>query len=143
MTTFPANIARVPDALLMRSALMRLNRANVDIFRVQTQLATGRQVLNPSDDAVKAAAISLLDDRLEHAQQRLRNLDHASSALAVLDDALGEASELALEAKSIASSQSSLGASAEERANEANVIESLIETLYNVSNRKSIAGYAF
>ena len=143
MTTFPANIARVPDAMLMRSALMRLNRANVDIFRVQTQLATGRQVLNPSDDAVKAAAISLLDDRLEHAQQRLRNLDHASSALAVLDDALGEASELALEAKSIASSQSSLGASAEERANEANVIESLIETLYNVSNRKSIAGYAF
>lgn len=143
MSRIPSSLSRVPDLMLMQSALARLNRTNVDMFTVQTQLSTGRRVNAPSDDAVRAAAISLIDDRLERADQRLRNLDHATSALAVVDDALGEASELVLEAKSIASAQSSIGANAEERANQAEVIQSIIETLYNVANRKSIAGYAF
>lgn len=143
MTSIPSNLTRVPDLLFMQTSLARLTRTNVGLFGVQEQLSTGRAINRPSDDAVRAAAISLIDDRLERSDQRLRNLDHAGFALATLDSALGEASNLVLEAKSIASAQSSIGADADERALQASVIESLIETLVNVANRQSIGGYAF
>jgi flagellar hook-associated protein 3 FlgL len=143
MSIVPASLSRVPELMLMRTSLLRLNRTNVDLFNVQTQLSTGLRVNRPSDDIVRTAAISILDDRLERSDQRLRNLDHASLALDVLDSALGEASDLVLEAKSIASNQSNIGASAEERELQSEVIDSIIQTLANVANRKSIAGYAF
>jgi flagellin-like hook-associated protein FlgL len=143
MSIVPASLSRVPELMLMRTSLLRLNRTNVDLFNVQTQLSTGYRINRPSDDIVRTAAISILDDRLERSDQRLRNLDHAGLALDVLDSALGEASDLVLEAKSIASNQSNIGASAEERSLQSEVVDSLIQSLANIANRKSIAGYAF
>jgi len=143
MSSIPSNLTRVPDLLFMQTALSRLTRTNIDMFGVQEQLATGHRVNRPSDDAVRAAAISIIEDRLERSEQRLRNLDNASSSLSVLDDAIGEASDLVLEAKSIASAQSSIGAADEERAHQATVIQSLIESLAGIANRQSTTGYVF
>src|SRR5688572_22757476 len=101
MSTIPSNISRVPTLMASRFFLNNLTRTNLDLLHLQTQLATNRAVGRVSDDPVRAAAISVLDDRLEQAEQRLRNLDAADAALSVLDTAMGEGSDLVLEARSI------------------------------------------
>jgi len=62
MSTIPANVTRVPNILSSRLSLANLTRTNLDLFKLQTQLATGRAINRPSDDSVRATAIGLLDD---------------------------------------------------------------------------------
>jgi flagellin-like hook-associated protein FlgL len=143
MSSFPLNISRVPNLLTSRTALTNITRTNVALFGVQNQLATGRSVLRPSDDPVRASAILTLDSRLERADQRLRNLDHANTSLNVLDSALAEVSDLILEAKSISSQQSNVGSSAAERKSQALVVQSLLDGLFETVNRESISGHLF
>lgn len=143
MSIIAPGLARVPNMLFASQSLSSISRTNVALYRVNEQFATGRAINRPSDDAVRAAAIAVLDERLERSAQRLRNLDHADAALSELDVALGEAHDLFLEAQTIASQQANTGSSDDERSAQAQVVSSLIDRLYQLSNRESVAGYIF
>lgn len=143
MASIPSNVTRVPTMLFMQLSASRIGRTQADMFRVQTQLSTGRAINRPSDDAVKAATVSVLDERLEHNQQRLRNLDHADSSLAAIDDALGQASDLVLQAKQIALAQANFDSDADQRSGQALIVDSLIQSLTGLANTQSVAGYIF
>ncbi len=143
MTILPANLARVPTGMASQVMLSNITRGNIALLRVQQQLSTGRSLLSPSDDIVKAATVGVLDDRLELSAQRQRNLTHASASLGELDSALSEANDLALEAKTIASNQLGFTASPSERAGQAIVVDQLIQSLFNTANRKGVAGHLF
>jgi flagellar hook-associated protein 3 FlgL len=143
MSAIPGNLTRVPNILISQQALSALARTNVGLFRAQNDLSTGRMINRFSDDAVKAASISILDQRLDRSAQLQRNQDHADSSLSVLDGALGDASNLVIQAKNIASEEVGFGHSAAERSSEATVVDSLIQTLFGIANRQSVAGYIF
>ncbi|MCA9298413.1 MAG: hypothetical protein KDA28_05065, partial [Phycisphaerales bacterium] len=143
MTSFSSSIARVPNLLISQLSLSRIQQTNLDVFRSQTQLATGRDLLAPSDDPVRAATIATLDDRIGRVDQRLRNLSHADASLGTLDTALGEANDLVLYAQRIASEELNFGSTPEERASQAEVVESIIRGLYDVANRKGTSGHVF
>jgi flagellin-like hook-associated protein FlgL len=143
MASIPSNMTRVPTMLFMQLSASRIGRTQADMFRVQTQLSTGQAINRPSDDAVKAATVSVLDERLEHNQQRLRNLDHAGSSLAAIDDALGQASDLVLQAKQIAMAQANFDSDADQRSGQALIVDSLIQSLTGLANTQSVAGYIF
>lgn len=143
MSSIPSNLARVPNLLLANLSLAQIRRTQVDLFRVQSQLSTGRAINGYSDDAAKAAAIGVLDDRLERSSQIKRNLSHAESALNVLDNALEEANEVALQAKSIAATQLAITSSPEERRSQSVIVNQLIQSLLTISGRESPAGHVF
>src|ERR1043165_4652722 len=143
MSSIPSNLSRVPTLLMAQVSAGQITRTNLALFQVQNQLATGRAITRFSDDAVKAAAISILSARLDRADQRKRNLDAADSSLSTLDQALGDASDLVLQAKAIASDQVGTGSTPEERHSQAQVVDSLIQTLFGISNRQSVAGSIF
>lgn len=143
MTIIPANLSRVPNLLFSQTTLSNLTRTNLSMFGLQTQMSSGKAINRLSDDAVKSASILVLHDRLERSAQQRRNLEHAESSLNILENALRDAGDLALEAKDIASSQLSFGVSAGERASQATVISEMLASLYNISNRQSEAGYVF
>jgi len=143
MSSVPSNLTRAPDALLSRLSMAQLNRTNVDLFRVQERLATGLAVNRPSDDIVATATISVLDQRLEQSAQRTRNLSNASTALATLDGAIADATDLANQARTIALAQVGSTSSAEERESQAAVVESLISSLFELSGRRSVVGHVF
>ena len=124
-----------------RTSLSLLGRTSASLFQVQQQISTGRSILRASDDVVKSATIGVLDDRLQRSEQVSRNLQHAGSALAESDSTLNEASTIGLQAKSIASAQVSATTSASERRSQAQVVDGLISGLFNVANRKGVAGY--
>ena len=143
MSSIPSNLGRVPDLLRSQYSLSTINRTNLDIFRIANQLSTGKAILRPSDDSVKAASIAAVQTRIDRAEQLSRNLQVADSSLATLDQALGEAGDLLLEAQSIASEQVSFGSSEGERASQAIVIQSIIDGLYQIANRDSRVGHVF
>lgn len=143
MSIIPTGLSRAPDLLRSQVNLAQITRSNLDILRVQNQLATGRLINRTSDDAVRAASIAILDGRLDRSTQWQRNLDHAQAALNVLDAALGDASNTVLDAKTIASTEVNFGVTAEERSSQAILVNSMIGDLFNLGNRTSVAGHIF
>lgn len=143
MSIISTGLSRAPNLIRSQISLAQITRANLDLLKVQSQLATGQSINRPSDDAVRSATISILDDRIERSGQRLRNLDHAQSSLNVLDAALGDASDLVLDAKGIAATEVNFGSSPGERSSQAVVVNSLLGNLFNIGNRTSVAGHIF
>jgi flagellin-like hook-associated protein FlgL len=143
MSAIPSYLSRAPSFLMAQTALGGITRTNLNLFNVQSQISSGRAINRFSDDSVKAAAISILDDRLERSGQLQRNLQHADAALGMLDSALGDASDLVLQAKEIAAAQVGSTSSPDERRAQAQVVDSLIQSLLGIANRRSPAGYMF
>ncbi len=141
--SYANGIARAPSLLLSQGSLSRLTQTNLSLYRLTEQMTLGTAISRPGDDAVKAAAISALDSRLERSDQRMSNLIYASDSLDTLDVALGEATDLLNDAKSMALEQVNTGTTAEERANQALVVQSLLDTMERIANRESIVGYIF
>lgn len=121
--------------------LSNINSTNVSLGRLTNQLATGLDILRPSDDPVRSAAISTLDTRIEHTNQILQNLNFAGSSVGTLDQILADAKNLVDEAASIASSQ--INSDPETRESQALIIDSLIDSLYSLANQESLIGHVF
>ncbi|GAB4383770.1 MAG: hypothetical protein Kow0022_04460 [Phycisphaerales bacterium] len=138
-----SGISRAPSLLISQGALARITQTNLSLYRLTGQLSTGLAITRPGDDAVKAATVSALDSRIERSQQRLSNLGFASDSLDVLDSALGEATDLLNEAKSLGLQQINAGTTPEERANQALIVQSLLDSIERIANRESIVGYVF
>lgn len=143
MSGIPSGISRIPNLLISRATSGSLNRTNLIMARLQEQLATGLAINRPSDDAVKAATISLINERLERGAQLKRNMEHADAALLELDTALGEATDLATKAREIALSQLNFSSGPDERRGQAVVVQSLIDGMLGVANREGVAGHLF
>ena len=143
MSSIPSNLARVPNTLVSQIVRSSLTRTQQDILRLQIQLTTGKAVNRASDNPVAASSISVLDDLIERRDQRLRNLSHGDSVLGNVDAALGDASEMLLEAKGIGSSQIGVGSDAETRKNQAQVIDAMINQLIGIANRQFQDLYLF
>ena len=136
MSSIPSNLARVPNLLVSQIVQSSLTRTQRDILQLQIQLSSGKRVNRASDDPVAASSISVLDDLIERRDQRLRNLSHSDSVLGNVDAALGDASEMLLEAKGIGSSQIGVGSDSETRKNQAQVIDAMLNQLVGIANRQ-------
>ncbi|MHC4948887.1 MAG: flagellin N-terminal helical domain-containing protein, partial [Planctomycetota bacterium] len=136
MSIIPSSLARVPDMLVSRISRESLLQTNRSLLRTQLELASGKRVSRPSDDAVASGTIAVLDDVIERRDQRLRNLSHAESVLNTVDAALADVNELLLEAKGIGASQIGIGSDADTRANQASVINALLDELVSIANRQ-------
>jgi len=143
MSTFPTSYSRSPTLLFTQNSMNALGRTNFAISRLNEQLSTGLDLLRPSDDPIRSATISILDSRLEYTDQLLKNLEFAGNSLGTLDNALGDAKSLIDEAFSIASEQLSSPSDPESRAGQAVIIDSLINSLFDISNTESLVGYVF
>jgi flagellin-like hook-associated protein FlgL len=143
MSTIPSNLTRVPNLLASQILLGSIQGTNQRLLNTQIQLATGKAVNRPSDNAIAASTIGVLDDILERRDQRLRNLSHAEAVLNTTDAALSNASEILLEAKSIGQGQLGVGSDAETRANQARVIDSMLTELVRIGNSQFQELYLF
>ncbi len=143
MTNIPSNFSRVPNLLSSQILLNSIQGTSQRLLNAQIQMASGRLVNRPSDNAISASTIGVLDDILERREQRLRNLSHAESVLNTSDAALGEASNILLEAKSIGLSQIGAGSDAQTRASQAQVIDSMLSEMVRIGNSQYQQMYLF
>jgi len=118
--------------------LFQLRRTQNELFRKQTEISTGKKVLKPSDDASNASGLLLLNKRLKARGQEEANLQNALSVLNNVDSAIGEAFNVALEARDIASSQVGVGSDEATRGNQATVIDEQLRAMVEIANRQSL-----
>lgn len=143
MTSFPTSFSRAPNLIFTQASMNALGRTSYSLARLNEQLSSGLSILRPSDDPIRSATVSILDGRLEHSGQILKNLEFAGNSLGTIDSALGDAKSLIDEAISIASEQLSTPSDAESRRGQATIIDSLVSSLLNIANTESLVGYVF
>jgi len=136
MSVIPSNLGRAPDLLIAQITQSQATQRSIELLRVQEQLSTGKRINRPSEDPIAASLVSVLDARGLASEQRLRNMEHASSTLATIDQTLEQASDVLLEAKAIAASQIGVGSDAETRQAQAVVVDSLIRELGSLSSAR-------
>lgn len=143
MSSIASSVNRVPNLLRTTTALSTINRTNLELFRVTQQLSTGQRITRPSQDSMAAALISSLDFSLETTDQLARNLTAAAGSLDTIDSALGQTSDLLLDARDLALGQLNVATSAEERAGQAAVIDSILQSMLGFANTQSEIGSVF
>lgn len=141
MSAFPTSFSRAPTNLQIMQNLRNINSTNSALGRINQQLSSGLDLLRPSDDPVRSAAVATLDARIEATGQILKNLNFAGSTSGTLDQALSDAKSLIDEAMSIASGQ--INSDPETRESQAVIIDSLIDSLYSIVNQDSLVGHIF
>lgn len=120
-------------------ALSRIRRVQSDLAAAQREVATGQRINVPSDDPARAGAVQHLRGRLAAREQHGRNLQHASTLLNSADAALGEATDLLRESKTIAQGQLGIHADPDTRRAQAAVIDGHLTALMELMNRE-VAG---
>lgn len=136
MSSIPSSLTRTSLGLTSASLQGHLHQSNLALLRVQTELSTGLKVNKPSDAPQSVTAISLLRAQLERFTQRQANLNRAEGAINVTDQALADASDLVLQAQTIASSQIGIASSAAERASQAEIIDAMISSMHDIASRQ-------
>ena len=113
MPSITPTTGRTSSLQSSQQSLSRLQNTQRELFRSEEQIATGRAITRPSDAPEKVATVQFLDRRLAEREQEERNTAAALNTLNTADTGLGEASDLLIEAKTIASSQVGVGSDAD------------------------------
>lgn len=135
MNPIPSNLNRVPTLLASRLSYGSISETTRQMLRIQEQLATGKAINRPSDDAVGTSAVSALDDAIERREQRMKNLAEAQGMVDAVDGALGDLSDLLQESKAIGLSQIGIGSDSATRKNQAQVIDAILNAAVDIGNR--------
>jgi flagellar hook-associated protein 3 len=136
MSIVPLPVARVSNLLQGSLLLGTMQSGQVNILKTQTQLSTGQRLNLASDDPAAALGIGSLKRQLSVNETYAANLDFVSGFLGQADATLGSVSDLVNQAQSIASSQLGAGSTADERAAQAQIVNSLLQQALDLSNRR-------
>ena len=133
-------IGRMSSDQIHQSSLDVILDAQARLQRTQEELATGKRLLNPSDDPVATSQIMTIRSELSRIETLQKNANHAYSELSLTEstvagvqDALQRARELAVRGNNDA-----LGAA--EKAMIASEIEGLRTQIVTLANSKSATG---
>ncbi len=143
MAVTAINLPRVSQNLRAFNLLESLRANQAGLYRVQTSLATGLRFLQPSEDPLRAASASSLDRQLAWMNQVQSNLGKVNTTLNEVDTATQEALDLLSEAQALAVQATGDTLSTEERQALATVVDSMIDRLITVGNRKHLNTYLF
>lgn len=136
MAISPINISRVSQQMRTDFVIGALQRNQVELFKTETQIATGRAFVSASDNPLAASRVLDLDQALRQQDQFAANLLHADNTLAAADSAMTEINTLLIEAAAVASENVSNLTSADERESVAALIAGIREQLQSVGNRQ-------
>lgn len=143
MSVTPINVARVSQNLRSFNLMNTVQTRHLELFRVQNQLATGLRFGAPSEDPVRAADTMRLDRYLDILDQVDSNLLRVNETLRAGETAMQEAVDIVREAHDLALSMAGDVNSPGERESMRVVVDSLLDQLVAVGNRRHIDSYLF
>lgn len=136
MASIPVNLTRVSGQMKSQLLLSNMQSSNLELLRIQQQLATGKIVNRPSDAPGSVGSIISLRKTINLHDQRITNLHQAGATMDNTDEALADISDLLLEVQNIASSQVGVGSNTDTRANQAQVVQGKLSALLSIANRE-------
>ena len=134
---------RVTGKMIRDSVLYNMNATMERLQRYQTQLATGKRLLRPSDDPVCASKSVTMRALLADSQQFLSNIDDGIGWLDNTEPVIDEILTLVMDFKDIAIKGANDTNSESERAVLAEEIERLLEELVRLADTSYGHRYVF
>jgi flagellar hook-associated protein 3 FlgL len=134
---------RVSQKLLMETTYRDLSVGAERLLRLQKMAASGKRVLDPSDDPLSALRIMELRGELSRVEPAQRKTDYASSWLSLTDSCLQRMEEVIVRAKEIAISQSNATSTEETRATAAMEVRQLLDEMIMLANSRMGDRYIF
>lgn len=134
MASISSATNRTSTQLSSQQALDRLQKTQRELANAQEQISTGRAINRVSDDPAQVASVLLIERRLQEREQEARNLELATQTLNTADAALGEATNVLIEANTIALSQIGVGSDPDTRKAESLVIDAQLSALVDIAN---------
>lgn len=93
---------RVSETQIFRASLANIQRSRLRVFEIQKQVSSGKKVSEPSDDPSAFGEIVAGKTRLGIAEQRLRNMQFATTRLDRADSTLGSVSDIVTRVRELA-----------------------------------------
>ena len=134
---------RVSDTFVRQRLLGQVQSDQLDLYRLQSQLSTGRRFELPSQDPVASLRVIGLQSLLERKTQAQTNLDTTQSYLTATDSAMSSISGLLTEARAAALGVSDTLSTDEQRAAAAQTVDQLTEQLIGIANTQFRGRYLF
>lgn len=136
MSSISPILARTSTLMSSQLLQRRLQDTQRELLQAQEQAATGKAVGRGSDDPGAISAILTLNQLKLERQQQLINLDHATGVLNLGDVALGDVTDILIEAQQVASSQIGVGSDAATRSTQADVVDAQLRGVLEIANRQ-------
>lgn len=136
MSQIGNNLSRVTNLQTSDSLLSSIRNTQRELLDIQKAITTGFAVTRPSQAPEKTAAIQIIRQQLHARSQYNQNLEHAEALLNFADATLGDVTDIAHLARSVAASQVNFTANADTRDNQSVVIDANIRTLIDLANRQ-------
>jgi flagellar hook-associated protein 3 FlgL len=90
----PIPTTRVGNFFVRQRLVNQIQTDQLDLFRLQTQVSTGRRIIRPSDDAPSALRAIALQRTIQRKEQSERNLAGSRSVLEVAGTSLNSVADI-------------------------------------------------
>lgn len=127
---------RVSEFQIYAAFLNNLQRLRQENLETQNQVSTGKRVLQPSDDPISFGQIVSGKASLAVTEQRLRNIEFATSRIDTADNALSSVTNILFRLKELAVQLRSDTNGASERATAATEVKELFNELQQLANTR-------
>lgn len=133
-------IGRMSSLQLNQGSLSVILEAQARLQRTQEELASGTNILTPSDDPVSSARIMAVQSELSRIETYQRNADVANQELRLTEDTLASIEDVLLRVKQLAVQGNNGTLNDQDKRTLAQEISGLGEQLVSISKSKSISG---
>ncbi|MEQ8848479.1 hypothetical protein [Botrimarina sp.] len=137
----PLSTTRVTDGMTRSRLVNQVQAAQLDLFRLQDQISTGRRIFLPSEDPAAAQRASALQRTIERKEQSLTNLKGAVASLTTTESSLQGVAGSLNELKSQVLGVIDTVATDSERRGVADGINGLLYELARVGNATFASNY--
>ncbi|HMP06342.1 MAG TPA: hypothetical protein PJ982_08340, partial [Lacipirellulaceae bacterium] len=139
----PIPTTRVSTAFARQRLLGQLQGDQLDVFRLQNQISTGRRIMLPGEDAPAARRAVTLQRLIERKTQLASNVDAGQSFLAATDRALADVATALGNIRGVALGVAGTTATEGERDSALAEVDRTIEHLLAVANTRFRGRYLF
>jgi flagellar hook-associated protein 3 FlgL len=134
---------RLSTPFVTQRILSQITTDQRNLFRVQTQLSTGRRIAAPSDDAAAAMRALSLQSLIERKQSVKDSLDTNETYLSSSESAIGTVASQLSDMRALALSVAGTNVSQQERDAALVEIERTIDQMVNIGNQTFRGRYLF
>ena len=135
---------KISTSQLFDNSVNQMNRQQSKIAEMQAKLASGKQIVKPSDDSEKSAVIQRLQTAIDRQSVYERSLDTAENRLASEESALMTSERILQRIRQLAVQSNTDTLSVDDKEILANEITSLSEELLSLANTQDANGnYVF
>jgi flagellin-like hook-associated protein FlgL len=139
----PIPTTRVGNFFVRQRLVNQIQTDQLDLFRLQTQVSTGRRITRPSDDAPSALRAIALQRTIQRKEQSERNLAGSRSVLEVAGTSLNSVADILRDIRGLAQENVNSTSSAESRQAAISAIDEAINSLITAGNANYNGRYLF